>query len=102
MTDTPQQPLRHPADRAAGSMPESEYLGKDAARRGRGRWRGPASPTTETDEDPASPDPERGHTLRAAIRMGMIVPGGQRSDGPRTAAGATTGSEMTWRSTTTT
>ena len=40
--------------------------------------------------------------LRSSLRIGMIVLGGQRSDGPRTAAGATTGSEMTWHSTTTT
>ena len=47
----------------------------------------------------ASPEPP---DLRSSRRIGMIVPGGQRSDGPRTAAGATTGSEMTWHSTTTT
>jgi hypothetical protein len=44
----------------------------------------------------------RRSALRSTARIGMIVSGGQRSDGPRTAAGATTGSEMTWHSTTTT
>ena len=56
MTETPPEPdSGTPADRAAGSMSESEYLGRDdaggGADGGADGGAGEDDPTTETDED---------------------------------------------------